>query len=85
MSSDLLSEAGSGAGAGMGVGEEPSPEGLQKQDLLAIQMWRLYAGTKVNLPHAQRMENLTWRMVGMRKIQLEEQMQARYSSTHMAR
>ena len=80
MFSDLLSEAGSGAGAGVGVGEEPSPEELQK-DPLAIQMWRLYARTKANLPHAQRMENLTWRMVGMalrRKIQLEEQMQAQH-------
>ncbi len=80
MFSDLLSEAGSGADPGMGVGEEPSPEELQK-DPLAIQMWRLYARTKANLPHAQRMENLTWRMVGMalrRKIQLEEQMQAQH-------
>ena len=81
MFSDILSEAGSGAGAGMGIGEEPSPEELQKEDPLAIQMWRLWARTKANLPHAQRMENLTWRMVGMalrRKIQLEEQMQAQH-------
>ena len=85
MFSDLLSEVGSGVGAGMGVGEDPSPEVLQKQDPLMIQMWRPYAGMKVNLPHAQQMENLTWWMMGMWKIQLEEQMQARYSSTHMAR
>ena len=78
MFSDLLSEAGASSGGGVDVGEEPSPEELQKEDPLAIQMWRLYARTKANLPHAQRMENLTWRMVGMalrRKIQLEEQMQ----------
>ena len=79
--SDLLSEAGAGAGVGVDVGEELNPEVLQKEDPLAIQMWRLYARTKANLPHAQRMENLTWRMVGMalrRKIQLEEQMQAQH-------
>ena len=85
MFSNLLSEVGSSAGTGMGVGEDPSLEGLQKQDPLAIQMWRPYAGTKVKLPHAQQMENLTWWMVGMWKIQLEEQMQVRYSSTHTAR
>ena len=75
MFSDLLSEAGASSGD---IGEEPSPEELQKEDPLAIQMWRLYAKTKANLPHAQRMENLTWRMVGMalrRKIQLDSQMQ----------
>ena len=83
--SDLLSEAGAGAGVGVDVGEELNPEVLQKEDPLAIQMWRLYARTKANLPHAQRMENLTWRMVGMalrRKIQLEEQMQAQHHPQH---
>jgi hypothetical protein len=82
MFSDLLSEAGASTGPGA---EEWSPEELQKEDPLAIQMWRLYARTKANLPHAQRMENLTWRMVGMalrRKIQLEEQMQAQHHSQH---
>ena len=79
MFSDLLSEAGPGAG----LGEEDglSPEELQREDPLATQVWRLYARTKANLPHAQRMENLTWRMMGMalrRKIQLEAQMHAQH-------
>ena len=100
--SDLLSEAGAGAGigigatpgpgmgmgVGMGVGEadELSPEELQREDPLATQVWRLYARTKANLPHAQRMENLTWRMMGMalrRKLQLEAQMHAhQYHQQH---
>ena len=73
--SDLLSEAGTSTGPGV---EEWSPEEPQKEDPLSIQMWRLYARTKANLPHAQRMENLMWRMVGMalRRQRLEEQMQA---------
>jgi len=75
MFSDLLSEAGASTGPGV---EEWSLEEPQKEDSLSIQMWRLYARTKANLPHAQRMEDLTWRMVGMalRRQRLEEQMQA---------
>jgi len=74
MFSDLLSEAGSSTGPGV---EEWSPEEPQKEDPLSIQMWRLYARTKANLPHAQRMENPTWRVVGMAlRRRLEEQMQA---------
>ena len=73
---------GVGGLGGIGVGDELSPEELQRKDPLATQVWRLYARTKANLPHAQRMENLTWRMMGMalrRKIQLEAaQMQARH-------
>ncbi|KAB5593150.1 Nitrogen regulatory protein area protein [Ceratobasidium theobromae] len=32
---------------------------------LAAQMWKMYAKTKASLPHQQRMENLTWRMMAM--------------------
>jgi hypothetical protein len=82
--SDLLSEAGAGTGVGAVDGEELSPEELQKDDPLAIQVWRLYARTKANLPHAQRMENLTWRMVGMalRRKQLEEQQKQMQEARH---
>jgi hypothetical protein len=52
--SDLRSDA-------EGVGEDI----LSKEDPLATQVWRLYARTKATLPHAQRMENLTWRMMAM--------------------
>jgi Fungal protein of unknown function (DUF1752) len=41
------------------------PERLAKEDPLATQVWKMYARTKANLPHAQRMENLTWRMMAL--------------------
>ncbi|KAI0026872.1 hypothetical protein K488DRAFT_64110, partial [Vararia minispora EC-137] len=41
------------------------PEKLAKDDPLATQVWKMYARTKANLPHAQRMENLTWRMMAL--------------------
>ncbi|TFK25727.1 hypothetical protein FA15DRAFT_668249 [Coprinopsis marcescibilis] len=44
---------------------EKAPEELAKEDPLATQVWKMYARTKANLPHAQRMENLTWRMMAM--------------------
>lgn len=44
---------------------EVSPEQLAKDDPLATQVWKMYARTKVTLPHAQRMENLTWRMMAL--------------------
>lgn len=39
------------------------PTKMAEQDPLAAQIWRMYARTKASLPHAQRMENLTWRMM----------------------
>ncbi|KAG6837700.1 hypothetical protein H0H93_003502 [Arthromyces matolae] len=44
---------------------EPDPEQLAKDDPLATQVWRMYAKTKATLPHAQRMENLSWRMMAL--------------------
>jgi GATA-binding protein len=41
------------------------PETLAKEDPLATQVWKMYARTKATLPHAQRMENLTWRMMAL--------------------
>jgi GATA-binding protein, other eukaryote len=41
------------------------PLDLQREDPLATQVWRMYARTKANLPHAQRMENLSWRMMAL--------------------
>lgn len=40
-------------------------EQLAKDDPLATKVWKMYARTKANLPHAQRMENLTWRMMAL--------------------
>ncbi|KAJ3996410.1 hypothetical protein F5050DRAFT_1571547 [Lentinula boryana] len=36
-----------------------------KDDPLATQVWKMYARTKAGLPHKQRMENITWRMMAM--------------------
>ncbi|KIY53113.1 hypothetical protein FISHEDRAFT_55459 [Fistulina hepatica ATCC 64428] len=44
---------------------EEDPEKLKKSDPLATQIWKMYARTKATLPHAQRMENLTWRMMAL--------------------
>ncbi|KAJ3724449.1 hypothetical protein C8R42DRAFT_661829 [Lentinula raphanica] len=36
-----------------------------KDDPLATQVWKMYARTRAGLPHKQRMENITWRMMSM--------------------
>ena len=36
---------------------------MQREDPLAIQVWKFYARTKLLLPDQQRMENLSWRMM----------------------
>lgn len=40
-----------------------APEEMAKKDPLATQVWRAYARAKYTMPHASRMENLTWRMM----------------------
>ncbi|KAL0631796.1 Sodium- and chloride-dependent GABA transporter 1 [Maublancomyces gigas] len=54
---------------------EETPEDMQKKDPLATQVWRLYSKQKNVLPNAERMENLTWRMMSM--TLRKEQQQAR--------
>lgn len=44
---------------------EADPERLQREDPLATQVWKMYARQKATLPHAQRMENITWRMMAL--------------------
>ena len=44
---------------------EEDPDRMAREDPLATQVWKMYARTKASLPHAQRMENLTWRMMAM--------------------
>jgi hypothetical protein len=46
-------------------GEDESAASMAAQDPLATQMWKYFVRQK-NQPHAQRMENLSWRMGGMR-------------------
>ncbi|TFK53595.1 hypothetical protein OE88DRAFT_1262860 [Heliocybe sulcata] len=45
--------------------EEVDPEEMAKKDPLATQVWKMYAKQKATMPHAQRMENLTWRMMAL--------------------
>lgn len=54
---------------------EAKPEELARQDPLATQVWKMYTRTKAHLPHAQRMENITWRMMALelRKKKDEEE------------
>jgi len=44
---------------------EESPEDMQKKDPLATQVWKLYSKQKGTLPNAERMVNLTWRMMAL--------------------
>jgi GATA-binding protein len=55
--------------------ELDDPEEMQKKDPLATQVWKLYSRAKTQLPNAERMENLTWRMmsINMKKQELERQ------------
>jgi GATA-binding protein len=54
-------------------GDVETPEEMQKKDPLATQVWKLYSKARTQLPNAERMENLTWRMMAMnlRKMELE--------------
>lgn len=45
--------------------DDVDPEKLAREDPLATQVWKMYAKTKATLPHGQRMENLTWRMMAL--------------------
>lgn len=56
--------------------DESDPEKLAKQDPLATQVWRMYARQKANLPHAQRMENITWRMMALALKKKKEEEEA---------
>ncbi|KAF1943184.1 hypothetical protein EJ02DRAFT_343916 [Clathrospora elynae] len=42
-----------------------SPAEMQRNDPLGTQIWKLYQRAKTQLPNAERMENLTWRMMAM--------------------
>ena len=44
---------------------DADPETMAREDPLATQVWKMYARQKATLPHAQRMENLTWRMMAL--------------------
>lgn len=52
--------------SGFGDIDGESPEDLAAADPLATHLWRLYAKAKAGLPNGARMENITWRMMGLK-------------------
>lgn len=58
-------------------GRGDSPDEMQRKDPLAAQIWKLYTRTKSQLPNAERMENLTWRMMAMNLKRKEREQLAR--------
>ena len=60
-----------------------SPEQLQKNDPLGTQIWKLYSRAKTQLPNAERMENLTWRMMAMNMRRAEMDRNKGYACRHL--
>jgi GATA-binding protein len=60
-----------------------SPEEMQKNDPLATQIWRLYSKARTQLPNAERMENLTWRMMAMNMRRAEQERNKGYGKRHV--
>lgn len=48
-----------------GAEQLESPEEMSRQDPIGTQIWRLYKKQRQNLPNAERLENLSWRMMSM--------------------
>ena len=59
-----------------------SPSELQKNDPLGTQIWKLYSRAKTQLPNAERMSNLTWRMMALNMRRAEEQRNKGYERRH---
>jgi len=55
-------------------------EQMARDDPLATQVWRMYARQKATLPHAQRMENITWRMMALALKKKKGEEEARQNS-----
>jgi hypothetical protein len=62
-----------------------SPSELQKHDPLGTQIWKLYSRAKTQLPNAERMSNLTWRMMALNMRRAEEQRNKGYGRRHISR
>lgn len=60
-----------------------SPEQMQKNDPLGTQIWKLYSRAKTQLPNAERMENLTWRMMAMNMRRAELDRNRGYECRHV--
>jgi len=62
---ELLGDTSFGNLGALPSAPEESLEDMQKKDPLATQVWKLYSKQKGTLPNAERMENLTWRMMAL--------------------
>lgn len=69
-------------GNGAGNPSVESPEEMQKKDPLGTQIWKLYSRAKTQLPNAERMENLTWRMMAMNMRRAELDRNRGYACRH---
>jgi GATA-binding protein len=49
----------------------------QRDDPIAMQIWKLFSQTKQQLPNQQRMENMTWRMMTLSMRKQKREMQNR--------
>ncbi|KAF9452366.1 hypothetical protein P691DRAFT_235407 [Macrolepiota fuliginosa MF-IS2] len=58
---------------------DADPDKMAKEDPLATQVWKMYARQKATLPHAHRMENITWRMMALALKKKKEEDEARPS------
>jgi len=55
-------------------------EQMARDDPLATQVWKMYARQKATFPHAQRMENITWRMMALALKKKKGEEEARQNS-----
>jgi GATA-binding protein len=62
-----------------------SPTELQKNDPLGTQIWKLYSRAKTQLPNAERMSNLTWRMMALNMRRAEFERNNGYERRHTLR
>lgn len=54
---------------------------MQQDDPLATQIWKFFSRTKQELPHQERMENMTWRMMAVQlRKQRQEELQKKYGA-----
>lgn len=58
-------------------------EEMQQNDPLGTQIWKLYAKARTQLPNAERMENLTWRMMTMNMRRAELDRNKGYGRRHV--
>ena len=66
-------------------GDFDDPNEMQKRDPLNVEVWKLFSRTKSQLPAQERVENLTWRMMGitLKKKQQEQQALQQGQKQHM--